>query len=397
MALFQITDKPIQLTQPAHPASLIVNVGDSICYLDSQSTVSIHQYSLELAPGQSVNYSGGQNIWVVCPLGESTKLTLLANGDTTITPIRSVKIDGNVELAGPVAIDGTVQVAGNVGISGGTINVGTIDGDVSVDGSTVNIGNNVRLWGGGEWAGEYNTVIPAFGVNSVSIATAFPDLVHQKYNSLRLKITLTSGGGGQGMHTCSIWSGNGVRDGLVSLLATNSSNVFLLGDTGTACLEFPLMQTPDASIPAADNHLLEIRNGRNVTASFYVDAWGSYAPLTQPRIVPLSRFSFDAGIYADLPPGNITQYVHFILPCCSEEREVSIIPNGGLVAGNIVVYRMQPTATGLSFVRVKNVAASLASGVTATVNIPASPFINALSVVANPGNTATSYTITVSQ
>ncbi len=194
--IYMVTSAPQQIAQPALKESLIVNDGTETIYLDLQSTVTSESYSLRLVPGQSFNYGGSQNLWAVCEAGKISRVSILSDANTSVAPV------SNVTIAEPVEISGTVDVAGNVGIVGdvnvsGLISVDSINGNVNVDGSTVNIGNNVRLWGGGNYLGykEYS-ILPTMtgyypGFSTYLSATDwFPNLLLEKYAGIYCYIAL---------------------------------------------------------------------------------------------------------------------------------------------------------------------------------------------------------------
>lgn len=196
--IYMVTSAPQQIAQPALKESLIVNDGTETIYLDLQSTVTSESYSLRLVPGQSFNYGGSQNLWAVCEAGKISRVSILSDANTTVAPV------SNVTIAEPVEISGTVDVAGNVGIVGdvnvsGLISVDTVAGNVNVDGSTVNIGNNVRLWGGGDYIGykEYSYLPLGTGFRSAGSVLLtnpdwFPSLIGTKYAGLYCRIELTN-------------------------------------------------------------------------------------------------------------------------------------------------------------------------------------------------------------
>ena len=225
---------PFQAMQPSTPSALIVNEGPGTLYMDTQSSVSKNAYSLSCVPGQSVNWSGGE-LWFVSDT--ACYVTVMHGGNTTIAPVSNVTIDqpveisgvvavaGNVGITGPVAISGTVPIAGDVGIDGpvtvtgdvnvngtvpitgdvgitgpvaisGVVNVDTVTGNVNVDGSTVNIGNNVRIWGGGEYVGTYSwTGVNTSATLAINLMTQFPQLSTNKYLGVYMVVNAIYTGG----------------------------------------------------------------------------------------------------------------------------------------------------------------------------------------------------------
>lgn len=168
-----------QIAQQQQQACLITNSGPGTVYLGTASYVTPTGASLTLLPRQSVNWQGGA-LWGICEPGAYAELMILPGGNTTVSPVTSVAIDE------PVTIDGLVNVTGSVDINGGTINVDTIAGNVNVDGSTVNIGNNVRLWGGGDYLGYVDVRITATGLTTVNLSSSIPAIITGKYNTARV-------------------------------------------------------------------------------------------------------------------------------------------------------------------------------------------------------------------
>ena len=216
-----------QIAQQQQTACLITNSGPGTVYLGTASYVTPSGASLTLLPRQSVNWQGGA-LWGICEPGAYAELMILPGGNTTVSPVTSVEIDQPVSIEGPVEVNGTVgidgpvtvegdvnvtghvgidgpvtvegdvningtvpitgdvNVSGSVDINGGTINVDTISGNVNVDGSTVNIGNNVRLWGGGDYLGYVDVRITATGLTTVNLSSSIPAIITGKYNTARV-------------------------------------------------------------------------------------------------------------------------------------------------------------------------------------------------------------------
>ncbi len=198
-----------QIAQQQQTACLITNSGPGTVYLGTASYVTPTGASLTLLPRQSVNWQGGA-LWGICEPGAYAELMILPGGNTTVSPVTSVAIDepvtidglvnvtghvgidgpvtveGDVNINGTVPITGDVNVSGSVDINGGTINVDTIAGNVNVDGSTVNIGNNVRLWGGGDYLGYVDVRITATGLTTVNLSSSIPAIITGKYNTARV-------------------------------------------------------------------------------------------------------------------------------------------------------------------------------------------------------------------
>ncbi len=198
-----------QIAQQQQQACLITNSGPGTVYLGTASYVTPTGASLTLLPRQSVNWQGGA-LWGICEPGAYAELMILPGGNTTVSPVTSVEIDqpvsidgpvevtghvgidgpvtveGDVNINGTVPITGDVNVSGSVDINGGTINVDTIAGNVNVDGSTVNIGNNVRLWGGGDYLGYVDVRITATGLTTVNLSSSIPAIITGKYNTARV-------------------------------------------------------------------------------------------------------------------------------------------------------------------------------------------------------------------
>ncbi len=198
-----------QIAQQQQTACLITNSGPGTVYLGTASYVTPTGASLTLLPRQSVNWQGGA-LWGICEPGAYADLMILPGGNTTVSPVTSVAIDepvtidglvnvtghvgidgpvtveGDVNINGTVPITGDVNVSGSVDINGGTINVDTIAGNVNVDGSTVNIGNNVRLWGGGDYLGYVDVRITATGLTTVNLSSSIPAIITGKYNTARV-------------------------------------------------------------------------------------------------------------------------------------------------------------------------------------------------------------------
>ena len=182
---------PVQVCQQQMKACLITNDGTKPVYLGTSSSVSISDASLVLSPRQSVNWGGG-NLWALCGPGNQTELMILLGGDTSVSPVTDVTISAPVLIEGTVPVEGNVNVTGSVDISGGTINVEEISGNVNVDGSTVNIGNNVRIWGGGDYLGYTDLSILNNGEYVNNLNTLYPAIINGKYAAVRVMYEIRS-------------------------------------------------------------------------------------------------------------------------------------------------------------------------------------------------------------
>lgn len=391
MALYRISPQPLQLIQPAHPAALLVNVGNEICYLDTVSTVSDRSYSLRLDPGQSVNFGGNTNLWAVCSLGLSTEISLLKDSNTTITPIRNVKIDGDVSLSGPVQIDGTVQVAGSVDIGGGTVNVGTISGDVSVDGSTVNIGNNVRLWGGGDYLGTVSVSTPASLGSNFNLATLFPALLTNKYYSVL--VTVSSFTGETGVWSVQVYDSHAfVSNALGCIVNRTSAQSTTMYLDNYISLHCPIYTS-------VNDLTLAISNLRPAAINFEIQCWGSYTELSDAHIMrPYYLFNasglrvVDGGIIPDFKKINYCN-----IPPSDSGYSLVITPLGGNQAAPISLQRLVPDSGGYVLRLIRQYAANLNMNTSLEMQVPPSPYCNCIALSASASNTLTSYTLIATQ
>lgn len=99
--IIPVTRHAIQIGQPPLQPALIVNQGPGVVYLDGQSSVTPQQYSLTLAPKQSVNWQGG-SLWACTAVdvdggtgtvpassdGVTDAVTVTAHGLVTGNPVR---------------------------------------------------------------------------------------------------------------------------------------------------------------------------------------------------------------------------------------------------------------------------------------------------------------------
>lgn len=330
-----------QVQQPSAPAALIVNEGPGTLYLDKHSGVSPSQYSLRCVAGQSVNWGGGE-LWAVSDTG--TTMTLMHGGDTTVTPVSNVTIAdpvevsgvvavaGNVAIDGPVTIAGTVPITGDVGITGpvtvsgdvningtvpitgdvgidgpvsisGVVDIGSVTGNVNVDGSTVNIGNNVRLWGGGDYLGTYTwTNVTAGATLWRNLITTFPTIVTDKYAGVYIEMS-------------AFYTGSPTHDGFYGTLFGG-----LYAD-GTYCLDWAPIATYEIQTGAFTSYR---------KASIYVPIINStamYAGITFERFggAPYTITMAVYGAYSTVPK-QISDLNSGIIPLISANQQWINLP-----------------------------------------------------------------------
>ena len=148
-----------------------------------------------------VTVNGDVNVNGTVPITGDVGITGPVAISGTVPITGDVGIDGPVTVTGDVNVNGTVPITGDVGITGpvaisGVVNVGTVTGNVNVDGSTVNIGNNVRIWGGGEYVGTYNwTGVNTSATLAINLMTQFPQLSTNKYLGVYMVVNAIYTGG----------------------------------------------------------------------------------------------------------------------------------------------------------------------------------------------------------
>lgn len=279
---YPVETRPLAIQQPAGQPCLIVNEGPSDVYLDTQSSVSTSSYSLKCAKNQSVNWQGG-TLWAISD-SEAT-LSLMIGSNTSITPITDVNVAGEVNIAGTVPVSGNVNVSGNVGITGGNVNVASIQGDVSVDGSTVNIGNNVKLWGGGNYLGGANLQLTGGRGNYTwNLGSLVTNLNAGKYNALRVVARYTNVFSNSSFDLIMLRVGTNI---LAQTITNHLTDYGYLGHVSSGSLEVPIVDDdPETNMSIRVFHIT------NANAQIQVDLWGTYEETLIPGSTSLTSENY---------------------------------------------------------------------------------------------------------
>lgn len=355
--LYPVSDSATNLSQPAGNASLIVNQGSEPVYLDKGSTVSPNSYSILLAPNQSFNWSGGE-LWGVCATGAASTVSLMAGANTSVSPIT------NATLTGPVTVD-------------------TIIGNVNVDGSTVDIGNNVRLWGGGDYLGTKTIVLPSAGSYQDTIGATFPNSLLQRYSSIAIMVQMVTLSATFSIDVSVSAFGSGYIQYVSQMLMHTPSSQAFTYDANNCFIQFPILQ--DLNVAA-----LTIDNTRAVACTVRVDAYGSYSTIAEPI--------YFENVFARLlntqvwSPGVITSNIDFYFRPRQTERVVYLKPVSGAVVSAVYHTMITPDTGGYGINQLDLIQTGITAGATLKYVLPASRNVQGIRIVAG-ANTAPSYGI----